>query len=134
MATAEGLDRPSAAVSTVCWLPPGRISTTVLKRLIAARMDTRARGPVRAKSSMPGRPVATVWIGPGEPLARMGMRSSVPAWVLLTHTAPPWSFRPLAPSPPPGASCGPAAHAAAGDRYPPDDAEQGVGDVEVAVP
>jgi len=43
-ASAEGLDSPSAAVSTVRLLPSGRISTTVLKGLIAARMARWSRG------------------------------------------------------------------------------------------
>src|SRR6266849_6161168 len=135
MATAEGLDSPSAAVSTVCWLASGRISTTVLSPLIAARTGARFPGPVKAKSSMPGRPWAIVWIWPAEPSGRIGMRSSVPSWVLLTHTAPPCSLRPLAPRPPLGASCGPLAQAdgAVGDGYSPDDPEQGVSDVEEAV-
>src|SRR5712672_3990186 len=111
MATEEGLDSPSAAVSTVCSLPSGRISTTVLKALIAARTDALCPGPVNANASMPARPLAIVSIGPAEPSARMGIRSNVPSWVLLTHTAPPCSFRPLAPRPPLGASCGPLAHA-----------------------
>ena len=136
VATEEGLDSPSAAVSTVCSVPPGRISTTVLKRLIAARIDALVPGPVKAKSSMPGRPVAAVWIGRAEPSCRMGMRISVPSWVLLTHTAPSCSFRPLAPRPPFGELLA-AYPGRGGDRrrwVPPDDAEQRVSDVDEAVP
>jgi DNA-binding transcriptional LysR family regulator len=49
-----------------------------LKRLIAARIGARFPGPVNAKSSMPLRPVALVWMGPAEPSRLTGIRSSVP--------------------------------------------------------